>query len=83
MNDKIPEKSVSFEEALQELENIVSRMDNEDQALENSLADFERGIELVNQCQRRLKHAEQHIKELILKVNVGDGQLSQEPDSKE
>ncbi len=57
-----------FETALRELETLVERMENGETSLEESLRDFERGIELSRQCQQALKTAEQKVQQLI-----GDG----------
>lgn len=64
-----------FEAALAELEKIVERMEKGDQALEDSLKDFERGIELTRTCQKGLKEAEQRVETLIQK----NGELAVEP----
>jgi exodeoxyribonuclease VII small subunit len=60
---KMPE--VDFEKALAELENLVERMEQGDQTLEQSLKDFERGVELTRACQQALKAAEQKVETLL------------------
>lgn len=57
-------QSVSFEAALQELEQIVQAMESGDVALEASLANYERGMALLKQCQERLSAAEQKVRML-------------------
>ena len=54
-----------FESALKELETLVERMEDGETSLEDSLKDFERGIELTRQCQQALKAAEQKVQQLI------------------
>jgi len=54
-----------FESALKELESLVERMEQGETSLEDSLKDFERGIELTRQCQQALKTAEQKVQQLI------------------
>lgn len=54
-----------FESALKELETLVERMEQGETSLEDSLKDFERGIELTRQCQQALKSAEQKVQQLI------------------
>lgn len=54
-----------FEAALQELEQLVNKMESGDQSLEDSLKAFQRGIELTRTCQKGLKEAEQKIEKLI------------------
>ena len=55
-------KPVSFESALQELERIVQAMESGDTPLEQSLANYERGMALLKQCQGQLADAEQKIR---------------------
>lgn len=61
---KIP-KSLGFEDALSELETLVSDLESGDQPLEDSLAQFERGISLARHCQQSLKTAEQKVQVLM------------------
>jgi exodeoxyribonuclease VII small subunit len=53
--------SPSFEDALQELEAIVDRLERGDLSLEESLQSFERGVALTAVCQRALSDAEQRV----------------------
>ena len=57
----------SFEDSLTELQQIVDRMERGDQSLETSLDEFERGIKLVQECQRRLEQAQQRVEMLTTK----------------
>ena len=65
----------TFEEALKELEEIVERMDSGQLSLEDSLQQFERGVELSRICQTSLKSAEQKVEQLVKK----HGELAIEP----
>ena len=47
------------------MEQIVSRMDSGELALEDMLKEFERGIKLVRDCQQFLKHAQTRVEKLI------------------
>ena len=58
-------KELDFEAAIKELENLVERMEQGDQNLEQSLKDFERGVELTRTCQQALKQAEQKVQTLL------------------
>lgn len=62
-----PNETFSFEAALEELEQLVERMERGDTPLEESLKDFERGIELTRACQESLRSAEQKVQILIEK----------------
>ncbi len=57
-----------FEEALAELEALVERMEAGDLPLEESLQQFERGVELTRLCQTALSQAEQKV-QIILDKN--------------
>jgi exodeoxyribonuclease VII small subunit len=55
---------VDFEAALAELEAIVARLEQGELPLEESLRQFERGVELTRLCQKALGEAEQKIRVL-------------------
>ena len=63
---KKKQKTPDFETALEELETLVERMETGETSLEDSLKDFERGIELTRGCQTALAEAEQKV-EILLK----------------
>ena len=65
----------TFENALTELEGIVARMEDGQLSLEQSLAAYKRGAELLKFCQGQLADAQQQVKVLeagALKNFVGD-----------
>ncbi|HEB95466.1 MAG TPA: exodeoxyribonuclease VII small subunit [Sedimenticola thiotaurini] len=53
--------TLSFEQALSELESLVETLERGELSLEDSLKTFERGIELTRTCQQALKEAEQKV----------------------
>ena len=55
-------KKVNFEQALEELNNIVNRLESGEAGLEESLELFKSGIELTEKCNKLLDEAEQKIK---------------------
>lgn len=55
---------ISFEEALKDLEKIVEDLNNGDMELEKAITAYEKGIQLKNICEERLKNAQERI-ELI------------------
>ena len=63
-----------FEEALEELEKVVERLESGELSLEDSLAAFEEGIGLVKFCNQRLTEVEKKI-ELLVKDKDGKLQL--------
>ena len=66
-------KPPRFEDSLQELEQLVERLEQGDASLEESLKAFERGIQLTRTCQKALKEAEQKIQ--VLLEESGETQL--------
>ena len=66
---------LKFEKALEELEQIVERMEAGEISLEESLKQFERGINLTRTCQQALREAEQRVQQLVEK----NGESSLEP----
>ena len=65
----------TFETSLAELETIVTKLEDGDLPLEDSLELFERGIKLSRECRERLARAERRI-EILLKD--ADGNLTTE-----
>jgi len=64
------EKPFKFEQALEELNQLVNKMENGDISLEDALKHFERGIQLTRQCQQALQEAEQKVSILSEKNNT-------------
>ncbi|GFH41719.1 exodeoxyribonuclease 7 small subunit [Lactococcus hodotermopsidis] len=62
-------KKVSFEENLTALEEIVKRLENGDVALEEAIAEFQKGMKLSKDLQKTLKAAE----DTLVKVMADDG----------
>jgi exodeoxyribonuclease VII small subunit len=60
---KAPEE-LSFEQALEELDALVRKMESGDLGLDDSIAAYRRGADLARYCQGRLGAAEQEIRKL-------------------
>jgi exodeoxyribonuclease VII small subunit len=61
----MPDTSIKdFEAAIAELESIVKKLEEGDLALEQSLALYERGVQLSRFCHARLEEAEHRIEVL-------------------
>ncbi|WP_206483479.1 exodeoxyribonuclease VII small subunit [Thalassotalea sp. G2M2-11] len=58
-------ENLSFEESLNELEAIVQNLEKGELSLEDSMALFERGLNLSKVSQDKLKEAEQRIQILM------------------
>ena len=56
------QKTPSFEAALAELEQVVAEMEAGQLPLEESLAAYKRGTELLQQCRARLEDAQQQVR---------------------
>lgn len=63
-----PAPRVPFERALEELETIVQQMEDGTLSLDQSLAAYRRGAELVQACESALEHVKEQ-------VRVLDGEL--------
>jgi exodeoxyribonuclease VII small subunit len=63
MPDKEPPSAagITFEKALEELESLVARMEDGKLPLEESLAAYQRGAELIRFCESRLSDAQARI----------------------
>ena len=60
-----PKKPLDFEAALQALQAVVSRMENEQQSLDASIADYQQGTELASLCQQYLDSAQLKVEQLV------------------
>ena len=56
-----PADGLTFEKALEELEALVARMEDGKLALEESLAAYQRGAELIKLCEAKLADAQARI----------------------
>ena len=57
--------AVDFEHSLDELEQLVARMEGGELSLDESLSSFERGIGLYRHCQQSLQQAELRVRLLL------------------
>ena len=56
-----PPAEMSFEKALEELESLVARMEDGKLPLEESLAAYQRGAQLIKFCESKLADAQARI----------------------
>ena len=73
-------KEFSFEQAIEELQTIVTAMEAGNVSLDESLGLYERGVELVRLCNRRLDEAQQRISVV---QTAADGTLTTKPFAEE
>jgi len=62
---------LSFEKALERLEEIVEDLENSDLDIDKSLKAFEEGVKLSRLCAKKLEEAEKKI-ELLIKGEKGE-----------
>lgn len=61
-NTPVGSAVASFERALDELEQLVQKMEKGEQSLDESLAAYERGVALYRECQKVLEQAELRVR---------------------
>ncbi|MBM4432162.1 MAG: exodeoxyribonuclease VII small subunit [Chloroflexi bacterium] len=59
------ETELTFEQAFQQLEEVVRQLESGDLTLEQSLSLFERGMHLARLCESKLDQAEQKVSQLV------------------
>lgn len=72
-------EEVKFEEALKQLEAIVSRLEVGDLPLEQALSIFEEGVRLAKLCSQRLNEAERRVNILVKSADAGVSGLEERP----
>ena len=60
-----PSRVAEFEQSLDELEQLVTRMEKGEMSLDESLAAFERGVGLYRNCRSALDVAELRVRQII------------------
>ncbi|GIX35696.1 MAG: exodeoxyribonuclease 7 small subunit [Lysobacteraceae bacterium] len=66
--------ATDFENALEELERIVQRLEGGELSLDASLEAYERGIRLYRQCHAQLERAELRVRQLSDPLDPEGGQ---------
>ncbi len=69
-------ENLTFEQAMEKLEDIVKRLESDTISLEESLALFEQGVHLGRLCSKKLDEVERKVEVL---VESPDGTLQAEP----
>ena len=65
-------ESLTFEQAVAELEQIIEQIEEGEIGLEQSLAEKRRGDALIRRCREVLDHAEQELKEVSAEEVTAD-----------
>jgi exodeoxyribonuclease VII small subunit len=58
-------EKMTFEEALQELTELVKKLDSGQEHLSSAISSFERGIELKTHCEKKLQEAKLKVEKII------------------
>jgi exodeoxyribonuclease VII small subunit len=61
-----PIESMSFEDALKELEAIVRRLEEGKTSLEEAMGAYERGAALRSHCEKKLKDARLRVEQIVI-----------------
>ncbi len=72
MADAKPVGELTYKEASQELERIIRSLESGEMELEESLASYARGVELLKSLRSRLADAEQKVSVLLADVDGAD-----------
>ena len=64
-----PVDQMTFEQAMKELEAVVSQLERGDVALDASISLYERGAALKKRCEGELKRAEEKVAAITLDAN--------------
>jgi exodeoxyribonuclease VII small subunit len=68
--------TLSFEDALAELEQIVRRLETGTAKLDEAIAAYERGALLKRHCESKLREAQARVEKIVVSA---DGTISAEP----
>lgn len=69
-------ETMSFEQALQELETIVRRLEEGKTNLDEAISAYERGAALRAHCEKKLKDARLRVEQIVVK---SDGTVETKP----
>jgi len=64
-----PSGEINFEQAIQELDEIVSNMENSDLKLDSLVGNYQKGVKLLSICRKKLDDAELKIKEATTDIS--------------
>lgn len=67
-----PAAPQGFEQCLEQVEQIIARIEAGEIGLEQSIAEYERGVVLIRQCRETLQKAEQRVKDLTAQMQAGE-----------
>lgn len=65
-------EKLTFEDALARVEAVIDRIESGEAGLEESLREYERGVELMRRCREILSRTELRVEELTKKLMSAD-----------
>ena len=68
--------SMSFEEALAELQSLVKSLEKGDSKLDEAINSYQRGVDLKRHCEAKLREAQLKVERI---VQSADGTIATEP----
>lgn len=68
--------SMSFEDALAELQSLVKSLEKGDSKLDEAINSYQRGVDLKRHCEARLREAQLRVEKI---VQSADGTIGTEP----
>jgi len=71
--DATPAETMTYEEAVAQLESILEKIESGEIGLEASIQEYERGVGLIKRCRAILDQAEQRIEHLDAKRLEAEG----------
>ncbi|MFN0012868.1 MAG: exodeoxyribonuclease VII small subunit [Phycisphaerales bacterium] len=78
-----PASPPDFEQSLAEVEAIIQRIEAGEVGLEQSIAQYERGVQLIKNCRAVLDRVEQRVADLTAQMKAGiEGGGAKTPDAR-
>jgi|TARA_B110000196_G_C20854593_1_gene524439 exodeoxyribonuclease VII small subunit len=71
-NDIKPVKDLKYDEALFELQEILSSLQDETLSIDDLTMSIKRASELLEACNSRLRTTQKEVEEIIVKLGLGD-----------
>src|SRR5262245_49772205 len=69
-NDAPADSALDFEKAVEQIEQIIERIESGQIGLERSIGEYERGVALIRRCRDALGKAEQRVEELTARMQA-------------
>lgn len=78
--EKAKSGELTFEQAIDQLNGIVSRIEQGQVPLQESLEQYEKGMKLIAHCRHILQDAEKRIEQISVQKESGSGKKQSEKD---